>query len=101
MKKIECIIRPEKLPAVEQALRKAQVGGMTISEVRGFGLQRKQAAAKVKIEIYAIELEVDHIVESVIEAAYTGKVGDGKIAVLPIDQVMRIRTRERDARALV
>jgi len=101
MKKIECIIRPEKLVAVEQALRKAQVGGMTITEVRGFGLQRKQAVHKVKIEIYAIEMEVDQIVETIAKTAYSGKVGDGKIAVLPIDHVMRIRTRERDARALV
>ena len=101
MKKIECIIRPEKLPDVEQALRKVYVGGMTISDVRGFGLQRKNTLNKVKIEIYAIELEVAHIVEAITKAAYTGRIGDGKIAVLPIDQVMRIRTRERDARALV
>lgn len=101
MKKIECLIRPEKLSAVEHALRKAQVGGMTITGVRGFGLQRKQAVDKVKIEIYAIEFEVDNIVETVAQAAFTGKVGDGKIAVLPIDQVMRIRTRERDAKALI
>src|SRR3990167_5750397 len=100
MKKIECIIRPEKLAAVEHALRYAQAGGMTISEVRGFGLQRKQPAHKIKIEIYAIEMEVDHIVEQIAEAAYSGKIGDGKIAVLPIDHVMRIRTRERDAKAL-
>ena len=74
---------------------------MTITEVRGFGLQRKQALNKVKIEIYAIEMEVAQIVETIAQSAYSGKIGDGKIAVLPIDQVMRIRTRERDARALV
>lgn len=101
MKKIECLIRPEKLGAVEKALRHERVGGMTISEVKGFGLQRKQPASKIKIEIYAIEIEVDQIIEAIARAAYSGKVGDGKIAIVPLDDVIRIRTRERGARALV
>jgi nitrogen regulatory protein P-II 1 len=101
MKKIECIIRPDKLASVEQALRHAWVGGMTISEVKGFGHQRKPAATKVKIELYAMELEVDTLVKTIQQAAYTGKTGDGKIAVLPLDHVMRIRTKEEGAAALL
>src|SRR3989338_8327389 len=101
MKKIECIIRPDKLASVEQALRHAQAGGMTISDVRGFGRQRKQATSKIKLELYAMELEVDTIVKAIQQAAYTGKIGDGKIAVLPLDNVMRIRTKEEGAAALV
>ena len=101
MKKIECVIRPDKLNRVEQALRNERIGGMTISDVRGFGLQGKQARTKVKIEIYAMEIEVDEIIKSIRLAAYTGKVGDGKIAVLPLDNVVRIRTEEEGAKALV
>jgi len=101
MKKIECVVRPEKLGLVEQALRNEHVGGMTISEVKGFGLQGKQARVKAKIEVYAMELEVEKIVKAIRLAAYTGKVGDGKIAVLPLDNVIRIRTEEEGAKALV
>ena len=101
MKKIECVIRPDKLTSVEQALRAEQVGGMTISEVKGFGRQRKLPTTKIKIELYAMELEVETIVRTIQQAAYTGKIGDGKIAVLPLDHVMRIRTKEEGAAALL
>lgn len=101
MKKIECIIRPETLPLVEQALRGERIGGMTISEVKGFGLQRKQARSKVKIEIYAMDLEVERILKTIRLAAFTGQTGDGKIAVLPLENVVRVRTQEQGAKALV
>ena len=101
MKKLECLIRPERLTAVEQSLRSEQVGGMTISEVRGFGRQGKPAATKIKIELYAMDLELDRIIRAIRVAAYTGKVGDGKIAVLPLDDVIRIRTQEQGATALL
>ena len=101
MKKIECIIRSERLTVVEQALRSEQISGMTISEVKGFGRQRQRAAAKIKVEIYAIDVEVDKIIRVITQMAYSGKVGDGKIAVLPLDNVIRIRTQEEGAKALV
>jgi len=101
MKKIECVIRPEKLLLVEQALRNEHVGGMTISEVKGFGLQRKEARSKIKLEIYAMEVEVERILRAIRLAAFTGDIGDGKIAVLPLDNVIRVRTQEQGAKALV
>lgn len=101
MKKIECIIRPDRLPLVEQALRNEQVGGMTVSEVKGFGRQRKTASAKIKIEMYVMEMDLHRVLDALQVAAYTGKVGDGKIAVLPLEQVVRIRTQETGAAALL
>ena len=101
MKKLECIIRPDRLTMVEQALRAEAINGMTISEVKGFGRQRRTATTKVKLEIYVMEMELDRVLTVIHRAAYTGKVGDGKIAVLPLDDVMRIRTKERGAKALL
>ncbi len=101
MKKLECIVRPDKLTDVEQALRTERIGGMTISEVKGFGRQRKPASHKIKLEIYAMDMEVEKILKVIRLAAYTGKVGDGKIAILPLDDVMRIRTQEQGAKALL
>ena len=101
MKKIECIIRPEALSLVEQAIRQERVGGLTISEVRGFGLQRQPARPKVKLEIYAMDIEVERLIEAIKLAAFTGDIGDGKLAVLPVEQLIRIRTQEEGAKALV
>ena len=101
MKKLECIIRPDKLTSVEQALRTERISGMTISDVKGFGRQRKQAGQKIKLEIYAMDMEVEKILKVIRLAAYTGKVGDGRIAILPLDDVMRIRTQEQGAKALL
>ena len=101
MKKLECIIRPDKLTVVEQALRDEHIGGMTISEVKGFGRQRKQATSKIKVELYAMDMELERILKVIRLAAYTGKVGDGKSAILPLDDVIRIRTQEHGAKTIL
>ena len=112
MKKLECIIRPFKLEEVKEALSSAGVRGMTVSEVRGFGRSRGHTelyrgseytiefVPKLKIEIVVAEENVDKVVEAVQQAASTGKVGDGKIFVLPIDETIRIRTGERGPAAV-
>jgi len=112
MKKLECIIRPFKLEEVKEALSSVGVRGMTVSEVRGFGRSRGHTelyrgseytiefVPKLKIEIVVAEENVDKVVEAVREAASTGKIGDGKIFVLPIDETIRIRTGERGPAAV-
>jgi len=112
MKKLECIIRPFKLEEVKEALSSVGVRGMTVSEVRGFGRSRGHTelyrgseytiefVPKLKIEIVVAEENVDKVVEAVQQAASTGKIGDGKIFVLPIDETIRIRTGERGPAAV-
>ncbi len=112
MKKLECIIRPFKLEEVKEALSGVGVRGMTVSEVRGFGRSRGHTelyrgseytiefVPKLKIEIVVAEENVDKVVEAVQQAASTGKIGDGKIFVLPIDETIRIRTGERGPAAV-
>ena len=112
MKKLECIIRPFKLEEVKEALSGVGVRGMTVSEVRGFGRSRGHTelyrgseytiefVPKLKIEIVVAEENVDKVVEAVQQAAATGKIGDGKIFVLPIDETIRIRTGERGPAAV-
>ena len=112
MKKLECIIRPFKLEEVKEALSGVGVRGMTVSEVRGFGRSRGHTelyrgseytiefVPKLKIEIVVAEENVDKVVEAVQTAAATGKIGDGKIFVLPIDETIRIRTGERGPAAV-
>jgi nitrogen regulatory protein P-II 1 len=112
MKKIEAIIKPHKLDEVQEALRNAGVNGMTVTEVRGFGRQRGHTeiyrgseytvnfVPKVKIEVYADDDQIDKIVKVITETATTGKVGDGKIAVFPMENLVRIRTGEHGADAL-
>jgi nitrogen regulatory protein P-II 1 len=112
MKKIEAIIKPHKLDEVQDALRNGGVNGMTVTEVRGFGRQRGHTeiyrgseytvnfVPKVKIEIYADDDQTDGIVKIISQIANTGKVGDGKIAVLPLENVVRIRTGENGREAL-
>ncbi len=112
MKKLECIIRPFKLEEVKEALSNVGVRGMTVSEVRGFGRSRGHTelyrgseytiefVPKLKIEIVVAEENVDKVVEAVQTAASTGKIGDGKIFVLPIDETIRIRTGERGPAAV-
>jgi nitrogen regulatory protein P-II 1 len=112
MKKIEAIIKPHKLDEVQEALRNAGVNGMTVTEVRGFGRQRGHTeiyrgseytvnfVPKVKLEIYADDDQVDGIVKVISQTANTGKVGDGKIAVIPLENVVRIRTGEHGHEAL-
>ena len=112
MKKIECIIRPFKLEEVKEALSNVGVRGMTVSEVRGFGRSRGHTelyrgseytiefVPKLKIEIVVAEENVDKVVEAVQQAASTGKIGDGKIFIIPIDETIRIRTGEKGPAAI-
>ena len=112
MKKIEAIIRPFKLDEVKIALVNAGVVGMTVSEVRGFGRQKGQTERyrgseytveflqKLKIEIVVEDNQVDMVVDKIIGAARTGEIGDGKIFVHPVDEIVRIRTGEKNIEAV-
>ena len=112
MKLISAIIKPFKLDAVREALNEVGVAGLTVTEVRGFGRQRGHTeiyrgaeyqvefAPKTKVEIAVEDALLDPALDALIKAAHTGKVGDGKIFVFELLQVVRIRTGERDASAL-
>jgi nitrogen regulatory protein PII len=112
MKLIEAIIKPFKLDVVREALRETGVNGMTVTEVKGYGRQLGHTELyrgaeyvvdflpKVRIEIAVMDKDVDVVVEKITEAARTGKIGDGKIFVRPLDQVVRIRTGEQNDDAL-
>ena len=111
MKKIEAIIRPDRLEDLKDALSKAGfTKGMTINQVLGYGNQRGLAEyvqkivppllAKVKVEIVTHDAAVDEIVDIICKAVHTGEVGDGKIFILPIEEVIRIRTGERGGDAV-
>jgi nitrogen regulatory protein P-II 1 len=112
LKKIEAIIRPFKLDEVKIALVNAGVVGMTVSEVRGFGRQKGQTERyrgseytveflqKLKVEIVVEDAQVDLVVDKIISAARTGEIGDGKIFVSPVDQIIRIRTGEKNMEAV-
>ena len=107
MKKIEAIIKPFKIEEVKEALHAAGVEGMTVTEVKGFGRQKGHTEIyrgneytvdflpKIKIDLVVSDDVVDRAVAAIIGAAKTGKIGDGKIFVLPIDEAIRIRTEER------
>jgi len=112
MKKIEAIIKPFKLDDVKDALNEIGITGMTISEVKGYGRQKGHTEIyrgaeyivdfipKVKIEIVVSAEQVDEVVDKVRAAANTGKIGDGKIFVLPVERVVRVRTGEEDRDAV-
>jgi nitrogen regulatory protein P-II 1 len=112
MKKIEAIIKPHTLDDVQEALRKVGVNGMTVTEVKGFGRQRGHTEIyrgseytvnflpKTKIEILTADDHVDQVVKTIMETAKTGKIGDGKVMVYAIEDVLRIRTGERGAEAI-
>ncbi|MCE0494400.1 nitrogen regulatory protein P-II [Vibrio sp.] len=112
MKKIEAIIKPFKLDDVREALAEVGITGMTVSEVKGFGRQKGHTELyrgaeymvdflpKVKLEIVVSSDVVDKCVESIIETAQTGKIGDGKIFITDVDRVIRIRTGEEDDDAI-
>ena len=107
MKKIEAIIKPFKLEEVKDALGEIGVEGMTVSEVKGFGRQKGHTEIyrgseytvdflpKIKIEMVIADKQVDAAVEAIVKSAKTGKIGDGKIFVTPIDEAIRIRTEEK------
>ncbi len=112
MKKIEAIIKPFKLEEVKEALAKVGVAGMTVSEVKGYGRQQGHSELyrgaeyvvdflpKIKIELIVKDEDADMIMSVIIEAAKTGKIGDGKIFVSSIEKVIRIRTEEQDEDAI-
>jgi nitrogen regulatory protein P-II 1 len=112
MKKIEAIVKPFKLDEVKNALTKIGVQGMTVTEVKGFGRQKGHTEVyrgaeykidflpKVKIELITGEEMVTQVIETIERAAKTGKIGDGKIFISPVDEVIRIRTGERGRDAI-
>jgi nitrogen regulatory protein P-II 1 len=105
MKKIECVIRPGKLSDLEQALRHIGVGGMTVMEVKGFGNEQTRPyeylfLPKTKVEIFCADEQVEEIVRTIGETCHSGKIGDGKIVIYPIEDVVRIRTFERGEAAV-
>lgn len=103
MKKLECIIRPEKLDDVRAALRKTGIGGMTITHIEGFGKQRaigRGSVNKVKVEVYVDDFQAKSILEIIMAAARSGNTGDGKIAIIPLEEIHRIRTGERGPKAI-
>ncbi|MGI8604746.1 MAG: P-II family nitrogen regulator [Verrucomicrobiales bacterium] len=112
MKKVEAIIKPFKLEEVREVLAEAGIEGMTVTDVKGFGRQRghkevyrgSEYAAdmlpKIKIEILIEDQEALRVASLIVEAGRTGKIGDGKVFILPIDEVRRIRTGERGSAAL-
>jgi len=112
LKRVEFIIRPHLLEAVKTALQESGATGMTVTEVKGFGRQKGHTETyrgaeyrvdfmpKVKVEVAVADEGVDATVDAVMRTARTGKFGDGKIFVVPLDQVVRIRTGEYNDRAL-
>jgi nitrogen regulatory protein PII len=112
MKKIEAIIKPFKLDEVRDALSELGIGGMTVSEVEGFGRQRGRTEIfrgseyssdllpKIKLEIVLADALVQPVLDAIISAAKTGKIGDGKVFVYSISEVVRIRTEEKGVGAV-
>ena len=100
MKKIEAIVRKERFEVIYDVLAKSGIGGMTVTEAKGFGHHRNGLREKIKIEIYADEFQVDKIVDMIQRIAGTGETGDGKIAVINLEKLYRIRTGEEGARAV-
>lgn len=112
MKKIEAVVKPFKLQDVKEALNEIGIQGMTVTEVKGFGRQKGHTEIyrgteytidfmpKVKIEMVLPDSQIDTAVETIIKAAKTGKIGDGKVFVTPVFEAVRIRTNERGDEAV-
>lgn len=112
MKKVEAIIKPFKLDEVKEALHEIGVQGLTVTEVKGFGRQKGHTELyrgaeyvvdflpKIKLEVVVSDELVDKVIQSIVDAANSGRIGDGKIFVLPLEDVVRIRTGERGAEAV-
>ncbi len=112
MKQITAVIKPFKLEEVREALGEVGVSGLTVTEVKGFGRQKGHTELyrgaeyvvdflpKVKVEVVVKDSDVDRCVEAIVKAAKTGKIGDGKIFITSVEQVVRIRTGETDEAAV-
>ena len=112
MKKVEAIIKPFKLDDVKESLKEIGIQGLTVSEVKGFGRQKGHTELyrgaeyvidflpKIKLEIVVADDMVSKVIDSIMDSAKTGKIGDGKILILPMEEVVRIRTGERGDDAL-
>ena len=113
MKKVEAIIKPFKLSLVKESLHEVGISGMTVSDVKGFGRQRGSTGGidkveeyddeflvKMKLEVIVEDEDAEKVTEAIKNAAYSGKIGDGKIFIYNIDQVIRIRTGEKDSDAV-
>ena len=112
MKKIDAVVKPFKLDEVREALSEIGVSGLTVTEVKGFGRQKGHTELyrgaeyvvdflpKVKIEIVVADNMLEQAIEAIVKAARTGKIGDGKIFVTTVEQVVRIRTGETDEAAI-
>src|SRR5215467_8456928 len=112
MKLVTAVIKPFKLEDVKAALELLGTQGLTVTEVRGFGRQKGHTEVyrgaeytvdlvpKVRVDVLVDDLHADKVVASIVEAARTGKIGDGKVWVTPVDTVVRVRTGERDADAV-
>jgi nitrogen regulatory protein P-II 1 len=112
MKKIEAIVKPFKLDEVREALAEVGVNGLTVTEVKGFGRQKGHTELyrgaeyvvdflpKIKVEVVLADEMVETTIDAIVKAARTGKIGDGKIFVSPVEQVVRIRTGETNEDAL-
>ncbi len=106
MKKIECIIRPEKLKELSDALRLSGIAGATVSEVKGFGKEAVRPdnflfLPKTKIELYVTDDNVEDVVATIIGCCKEEALGSGKIAILPLEGCIRVRTEERGEKAIV
>ena len=112
MKKIEAIIKPLKLEEVKDALGEIGIEGMTVSEVKGFGRQKGHTEIyrgseytvdflpKIKVEVVTTDQQVENAVATIVKAARTGKIGDGKVSVSSVEQAVRIRTEEKGEQAV-
>jgi nitrogen regulatory protein P-II 1 len=112
MKLVVAIVKPFKVEDVKEALREVGIAGLTVTEARGFGRQRGHTEVyrgaeyqvdfvpKSRIEVMVDEPQLDGVVDAIVKSARTGKIGDGKVAILPLEDVVRIRTGERGPEAI-
>src|SRR6266516_2944191 len=104
MKKIECYIRESDVDPLVRSLSKTGIGGMTVYPVQGFGRQKGKGEGilmpRMKMEVFALDMEIDYVVGTILEITGRNDFGAGKIAVLPVDDVIRVRTGEKGAKAV-